>query len=1000
MKKFTPVKYTAAFIFLLLGFSIAAAAQTGTGKVTGKITDSITNQSMFGVSVTVKGSAKGVASITDGSYILSIAPGSYVITYSRVGYQPQEITIVVKKGETVYQDILMAPKSDLAAIVVSSVSVKKQDNQAALYIKQKSNAAAMDVMGGDVIRRMTAPNVGALIKSMPAANVQDGRFVVVRGLGDQYNQTMLNGVLMTSTESNRNAFALDLIPSAVLDNIAVTKTATPDMPGNFAGGIVQINTKEFPASDFYSVTLGSGFSSQTLGKTFYGDSRSKLEMFGFGAKNKELPAEFPKYADGRGGVTGYNFLEQQRFLRMVKNNLKPISFGPSVPNQTFQFGYGKTIRFKNAAQFGIVAAISQRKSELIEDEIIARSPEPRGGLDPLLITTPPFGLNYYAENKRYRYNADFGGVINFALSFGKNKITFKNLITQIYNSTFTERPFVRATDAFTQSPSSSDKILYGVTYFTEQKKILNSILSGEHRTGKGDETRIDWNANATINNSNLPDIRNFLLDKFGTDTLRSNGNISDVSKALQQQGRTWLKSIDNIFGGAFNITTPLMLFKNKQIFKAGIIFQTRLKKTTSDLITYQNLNDKLENLLAPEHFYINQASYAGVGNIGVATGTYNAGSNLLAAYESIDSKIGKKLRIIWGVRAEKYDQFVDLYDQFTYPNFNTPDQNFIGNITARTTFNFLPSVNTVYALTKKINVRLAYSKTVIRPDLKDLANFPRVDLQTYVLSEGNAGLKSTSINNYDFKAEFFPGSGEIFAVSAFYKKLDNAIEYAINPVSSPASLAPVNVSNVFVRGVEAEVRKKLDFIKFAPWLKNVTVFGNATLLKSKVPAQFTGDLVIPYVKQEHTLIGQPKYIVNAGITINAFNNSFEATLTYNKTGDHIYQLNEIGENPNAAPGQIIRPYHVMINPRDMMDISISQDLFKDKCKLKFSVTNILKSPFIAYQDVNGNGKFDERLKIDLNATVTDERSYISGIDNTTSDIKPQRTYSFSITYNF
>ncbi|WP_462252281.1 TonB-dependent receptor domain-containing protein [Ferruginibacter sp.] len=996
MKKYIPIKYLLSFI-LLFGFAHQSRAQNGTGKLTGKITDSTTNLSMNGVSITVMGSAKGVASITDGSYILSLAPGNYTITYSSSSYTAQNISgVVIKKGEVTYLDVLMTPKSDLAGVVVKSVATKRADNQAAMYIKQKSNAAAMDVMSAEVIRRTPDANVGAIIKRMPAANVQDGRFVVVRGLGDQYNQTMLNGVLMTSTETNRNAFALDLIPAAVLDNIAVTKTATPDMPGNFAGGIVQINTKEFPASDFYSITVGTGFSSQTIGKTFYGDSRSKFEMLGFGAKNKQLPAEYPKYADGQGGVLGYNFFEQQRFLRMLKNNLKRVDFGGSKPNESLQFGYGKTIKFKNAAQLGIVAAVSQRKTELIEDELIMRSPQ-------IFNTDPPgtpFGVNYYSENKRYRYNADFGGVVNFALSFGKNKITFKNLITQIYNSTFTERPFGRITERISQDNANNEKAFYGVTYFTEQKKILNSILSGEHRTGINDETRIEWNINTTLNSTDLPDIRNFFLPKISGDSLFAGTNLSDASKALQQQGRNWTKSNDKIIGGAFNITTPIMLLKNKQIFKTGILFQSRYKKTTSDLVIYQNLNDELENLLAAEHFYLNQASFSALGDIAISTGTYNAGSNLFAAYESIDSKIGKKLRVIWGIRAEKYDQFVDLYNQFTYPNFNTPDLSLNGNITARTVFNFLPSVNMVYAATKKINLRLAYSKTVIRPDLRDLAQFARVDLQTYVLSAGNAALKSTSINNYDFKAEYFPGSGEIFAVSAFYKKLDNAIEYALSPGSSPSLLVPINVSKVYVRGVEAEIRKKMDFLPFAEWLKNITLFGNGTLLKSKVPTQLTTDPYVPNITVEHTLIGQAKYIINAGITISAFKNSFEATITYNKTGDHIYQLNDIAENPSLGPANLI-PFPIFINPRDMMDISLSQNLFKDKCKLKLNITNLLKSRYIAYQDINSNAKFDEPLKIDTKAMdISIPSAYISGIDNTTSDIKPQRTYSFSITYNF
>ncbi|MBC7510368.1 MAG: outer membrane beta-barrel protein [Ferruginibacter sp.] len=969
-------------------------AQNASGKLSGKITDAGNNQTLNAANIVAKSIKKGTQSITDGTYILSLPVGTYTISYSYTGYQQKDIKEVeIKAGETTYLQIALEKASSQMSGVVITSTVKREA-VSAIYNKQKVSAAASDGISIEAIRKTPDANVGQIMKRVTGVNVQDNRFVVVRGLGDQYNQTMLNGVLMTSTESNRNAFALDLIPAAVLDNIIVNKTATPDMPGNFAGGIVQINTKEFPATDFISVLLGTGFSDQTLGKPFYGDKRAGLELLAFGSKDRDLPKNFPTKASRLGNIRDLNVLEQQRYLRTLTNNLAPIAYGNSKPNEGVQIGYGKTIKFSNARQIGIVAAITQRKTELFEEEIIARdavSDVKRGGTK---TNRQIEGLRYYSENKRYRYSADFGGVLNIAYRFGNNKITLKNLYTQISNNTFTERPVMRLDNRYGNNLEGPS--IYGITYFPEQKKIINTILSGEHRVGKDNDTRIEWNLNATINNSNTPDIRNFVFTKDSNSVLRISSEVSDAEKALEIISRVWSRDKDYIFGGAFNITSPFTLFKNKQLFKAGMLFQNRIRKTSAVIISYQGISGTIDNILAPESLY-GGPNISPLTDISTSNGTYDAGSSLLAAYESLENKIANKLRIIWGIRAEKYQQYVNVFNPFFYTNFRDFDVDIQG-LAAKTSFNFLPSVNFVYALKKSINIRPAYSKTVARPELKDLAAFPRYDYRTYVISQGNPGLRTTTIQNFDLKFEIFPSAGEIISVAAFYKKLKDPIEYA-RLFSQEQRVSPLNVGDAYVQGVEAEIRKKIDFLTFAPWLKNVTVFGNGTLLKSKVSTQILNDLFYPSI-EEHTLTGQPGYIINAGINISAFKNTFEATFSYNRTGDYIYQLGAASRYFILANGEkVLQIPHSRVNPRDLMDVTVSKDFFKNKCRLKLNVSNLLNSKYIVYQDINENGKLDEPIIVDITKPEL-VNSYISGVDNTTSSIKAQRTYSLSVSYTF
>jgi outer membrane receptor protein involved in Fe transport len=801
----------------------------------------------------------------------------------------------------------------------------------------------------------------------------------------------MNGVPMTSTETNKNAFAFDLIPAAVIDNITINKTATPDMPGNFAGGIVQINTKDFPANDFFSIAVQGGYSDGTIGKDFYNDKRGSLEALAFSGTTRELPKDFPNI-NSKLPLSSLNIQEQSRLLKQLKNNLTPVNYGPSLLNENIQFGYGKTIKFKNESQIGIVAALNQRKTELIERETQTRDPYFSQRTLPEKDTLG--GLGLYSINSRYRYSADFGGVLNIAYRFGNNKIMLKTLYTRVMNNIYVNRDLQSIDDA--AFPSFNNNI----THFLEQRSILNVGLSGEHRTGKNNETRFEWNYNTTFNRIYTPDLRNFILqgDSSG---YRSSGNISDVGTALLGGSRVWANNKDVIYSGAFNITTPFELNNNKNLFKSGILFQNRVRKATGVVIPIVTLRSRLESLLAPENYYPggNEVSLS-TQSLAGSSGNYNAGSSLLAAYFSIENKIRKKIRVIWGIRAENYQQTVNVFNPVYFDNILEPEPAVIG-LAARNTFNFLPSVNIIYSPAQSINVRAAISKTVIRPELKDIAQFERFDLVSFALSSGNSQLKSSSITNYDIKFELFPSSGEILSLAVFYKKIIDPIEYAFNQTANGnTSKIAINTGDCRVRGVEAEIRKKINFVKIAPWLSHLTVFGNGALLSSDVSRKVVNNVQLGIFNQ-HSLTGQPKYIINAGLSILLMKETFEATISLNRTGDNISELGTGDLDIDLANGtNVPRRPHFYLLARNLVDVVISKSILKNKGKFKFNISNLLKERFLIYQDLNGNKKFDMPVNIKPGAAFDRTNNYLGGVDNVPLEITPQRTYSISFTYTF
>jgi outer membrane receptor for ferrienterochelin and colicin len=982
-------RYWIVFIWMACCITQTASAQSVAGRLTGKVSDASNNETLSGVSINIKGVKGGSSTISDGTYILALPFGTYTLRYSYTGYQTKEITgVVIKASETTFLDILLATSTTQLAGVVVTANVKKETS-ASVYSLQKRSAAASDGISLEAIRKTPDNNAGQILKRVTGVNVQDNRFIVVRGLNDQYNQTVLNGVPMTSTETNRNAFAFDLIPAAIIDNITINKTATPDMPGNFAGGIVQINTKDFPAKDFYSITAGTGFSDQTLGKPFYSDKRGKLEILAFSGGIRDLPRGFPSNAS-RVPLLNMNAQEQTRYLKMLNNNLVPINYGNSKPNENFQLGFGKTFKLKNEHQLGIVAAVSQRKTELIEQETTAREPIFSEGLVPDTLQ----GLGYYSENLRYRYSVDIGAVANIAYRFGSSKISLKTLYTRVFSNMYISRP-VLFIETF---PTGGETPLVGYSYLTEQKSIFNTVLGGEHRTGTNNETRLEWNVNTTVNNTDLPDTRNFL---FSNDTLnsllKSNGN-SSYRDALVGASRLWSESKDVIYGGAFNVTSPFKL-ATKQLFKAGILFQNRRRTVSGTGLPIENIYGKLEDLFSPVSFSPEDTHVTvSLSSQVSSSSNYIASSGLVAAYESIENKIGKKLRIIWGLRAENYQQSINVYTPTFTGDFEDPLY-LINQAGVRTSFDLLPSANVVYSPLPSINIRAAYSNTVIRPELKDIAAFVRYDLQTFSLNQGNKFLKSASVRNYDLKFEWFPSAGEIVSFSAYYKQIQDPIEYARGKTGTDYEKfrTPVNAGDAYVKGIEAELRKKIDFVKALPWLSHVTLFGNGSLLRSKVARKDINNDYFSYVG-EHTLTGQPDYIINTGISVLMIKNTFEATCSYNKTADYISELGSSDFTRPLASGQLVaRVSNYRVKARNLVDLVISQALGGDKFRIKVNVSNLLKDQFILYQDLNNNNKYDTPVTIDKTKL---EDNYRSGVDNTPFIIKAQRTYSFSFAYTF
>ena len=287
-------------VFTLFLLAVAAGATAQNFKLTGKITN-VKNDPLAGVSVKITGETGGTATNNEGRYSLSLTAGKkYQLEFSAIGYESKTVTdIEVTAGGANELNIVLEVKVKTEENVILNtkiVTARKETVNAVIAFQKNTNTVA-SVISAETIRRSPDRNTGEVLKRTPGASIQEGKFIVIRGLADRYNQAMLNGILLTSTEPDRKTFSFDLIPSAMIDNIVINKAFVPEYPGEWAGGLIQVNTKDIPSKNFLQVQVSTGFNTQTTGKDFSRDKGGKTDWLGFDDGTRALPASYTRKAE-------------------------------------------------------------------------------------------------------------------------------------------------------------------------------------------------------------------------------------------------------------------------------------------------------------------------------------------------------------------------------------------------------------------------------------------------------------------------------------------------------------------------------------------------------------------------------------------------------------------------------------------------------------------------------------------------------------------------------
>jgi outer membrane receptor protein involved in Fe transport len=921
----------------------------GNGKITGHIIDKTNSEDLIGAGVVIEGTKIGATTDIEGRFSISnINPGNYTIVISYVSYETQKISNVqVEDGKSTTIDIVLSSSENVMDEVDIVANVNKSSNTSLLLFQQK-NVSITSGISQDAIKNSPDRNTGEVLKRVSGATVQDNKFVIIRGLSDRYNSALINGMPLPSTEPDRKAFSFDIFPSNMLDNMVIFKTASPDLPGDFAGGIILLNTRDIPESPFISLSGSLGMNSQSTFKPYKTYKGGKKDLFGYDDGTRQLPSDLPETLELKELLS--NSATRYEYSKVLNNDWGIDSVSSSPVNQNYQLAMGTNLKlFKR--ELGVIGGLTYSYSR--RKTIIQRG-------DYNVDTTQIFEYN----DTNYEENIMWGAILNFAYKLNdNNKIWIKSSNTFTSEDLVTERFGIHI---------ENDRYEYATSMQYNSSRLLTAQLGGEHFLNKS-KIKINWAGAYNNIFKDTPDLRKMLYYKNRTPF----GNTTDSvwtayvpfgAGSKDYAGKFYSQLNESSYSAKADASIPFQMYKQKHNLKIGAFYTERKREFNSRTFGYAVSNPSQFNydlLYLPQNQIFNMEENIGVGGFKLSELTsnadlYTAASKTTAAFVMFDQTITKKLRAVWGMRFESFRQMLN-------------SKTYSGDTVAidTTYFDYLPSMNLTYSLSEKTNIRLSASRTVARPEFREIAPFAFYDFNTSTAVTGNDTLIRTKITNIDTKFEIYPGMNQLFSIGGFYKHFKNPIE-SVTYFGGAGSRTRTyqNAPSAQNYGVELEYRwvlSCLDSMLKTTQFSNITWFSNLALIKSQV--DLTGLVGVDPRQASRPLQGQSPFIINTGLQYTNKKTGTTFSTLFNRIGRRIFDVGSDGY------------LDIYEAPRSLWDCQISQRIFKN-WELRFTASDILNQKNIFYQDQNSSGQYEEE------------------IDTRITNITFGRSFSFSIAYRF
>ena len=928
---------------------------SGKGTITGTVLDK-DGFPIPGATVVIAGSNTGTATDIKGNFTLKDVPArTYMVEVSCISYQKMRISDVkVAGGRTTPLDVILQDETEMLNEVVVTATYNKASANA-LYSKQKTMVAMSDGISADLVKKTSDNNMAQVLRRVSGVTIDNGKYVNVRGMGERYNNVQLNGASLPSTEPNRRNFAFDVIPSGLVDNVTIAKTFTPDLPGEFIGGLIEVQTLAVPSKKFFDISLGTGMNTQSTGKDFLSNKRFKSDWL-FGEMNDRQWYAGRSEDEGKIGTQN----------AALKNTFGMKKF-TAMPIQNYSLTFGAPIELGYGHKLGVVAALTYRNEQTTEEY-------------KEMNTITKDSLN--GPGKRYKFLTSVGAVANIGWEIQNHKITWRNMFNNRFQHTNLERYIFKYTTAFNTYEQYSVPL---------RSQLWQTQLEGEHRLFN-ENLIATWNASYNQVGRTNPDDRYAL------------GNVQgDVEDGLVDWSSTVTSSQFGLEDGhlmysnlkekkksiGLNLEHPFVVKGNKQTIKTGYMGTFRTSNYEQQYLhamfgnkgegwdawkELQESHPELGELYDPKNFASKAIYYAPSGLSGLNEADYYEGKqNIHAAYLMGEFTFFRKLHLTAGVRMEDATTEVQT----------TIGADRVDSLVSVKKADWLPAATLVYNITDNINARFAYSRTIARPDFRELTP----------CNYYNVGLKQSHSDNFDLRLEWYPQAGEVVSVSAFYKKFKDPIEMVTRETMDLRYvLHPFNIDDASVKGIEINLRKSLAFIAPGSFLKDVYVSGNATFLSGDVTYNLERlqnaasgiDREVKTQDRSRPLQGLSPYTVNAGLAYQG--KILGAALNYGRNGRKLLFAGDYEK------------YDQYEASRDVLDLQISARFLKEKLEVKFNASDLLNQDVIVYRNCGYEPGVDPNNDKGY-ADLTSNMNYNSG-DWVLSRIKKGINLSLSVGYKF
>lgn len=907
----------APFIAALWLFSaplraIDAQAQVTTagprGFIVGQVIDRESGRPLEAVNIVIVGSALRTQTDLDGRYRLAAPVGTHSVRAFRIGSTPtQSDSVRVTAGASVSANFALGT----AVVQLQSVAITagpvKATSEDALLAMQRAAPRVSDGISAEAIQRAPGASASDAIVRVTGVSIVDNKFAVVRGLSERYSNTLLNGVELPSPEPLKKIVPLDLFPSSLLESIVVSKTATPDRPGDFAGGSVEVTTKEFPDQRVAQANLSVGYNSQSTFQEIAHVRPRGLDFLGFDdGGRRQMPKDVPTVEEGTETGNAAN----ERFAESLRNVWTPaptpvapnigggLNFGGRFGGESAPFGYAISTTLNRATE-----ATPNRLSQLTFDALTGI---PDQGYTSSEATT----------------TADLGVIVNLAARLASTqKVGWKNLYTR--NA---EERLSRTTGYETYN-GNAERVIYQSRYIT--RELMQTQLNGEHLVRPLFGSRLEWKATMALASRDEPENRSLLYFKTPTD--------AEFQLGPSNPSPLWFRFLDDkVVAGQADWSVPMPILRDGALFKAGALRRERDRAfralffrafaSTAD-------NDAPIRALPPERVFSGEiiGSALDVRRQGAFTVPYESDDDVTAMYAMMDVPVFPWLRVIAGVRREKWNLNI----------FNGTRENPLLEPNRKETSDDLASGNVTISLSDRQNIRLAAYQTVARPDPREVSLDYYVAITGDCANQGNPLLERSRILNGDLRWEFYPSAGELISVSAFYKDFTDPIgELLSYEGSSLCTTQYRNLESSTLLGGELEFRKALTFLP-GP-LSRLAVGVNLTLVRSETVYRFDSTSFLKYRLQ-----GQSDQLANVNVLYADEPRGFDASVLVNYFTDRIVRYGVA----TVSNGEIEQVPGVVEAGRISLDAKIRQRVGQSTWSI--SARNLTDNEVIFFQPHEG-----------------------------------------------